>query len=55
MRILGIDPGLNTTGYGVVDVGDSQLTLVEAGIVTSKRTCAVDCADKFSDRINKSS
>ena len=37
MRILGIDPGLNTTGYGVVDVDGQQLVLVEAGIVTSRR------------------
>lgn len=37
LRILGIDPGLNTTGYGVLDVIDHQLVLVEAGIITSKR------------------
>ena len=37
MRILGIDPGLNTTGYGVVDVINGQLVLVEAGVVTSRR------------------
>lgn len=35
-RILGIDPGLNVTGYGVIDVTDGQVTLVEAGIVRSK-------------------
>jgi crossover junction endodeoxyribonuclease RuvC len=37
MRILGVDPGLNTTGYGVVDVAGSaarvQVKLVEAGVV----------------------
>ncbi len=33
MRILGIDPGLNTTGYGVIDVVGREVTLVEAGIV----------------------
>jgi crossover junction endodeoxyribonuclease RuvC len=33
MRILGIDPGLNTTGYGAVDFADRQPMLVEAGIV----------------------
>ncbi len=37
VRILGIDPGLNTTGYGLLDIVDDQLVLVEAGIVTSKR------------------
>ncbi len=38
MRILGIDPGLNITGYGVIDAeaggpGLGRLRLVEAGIV----------------------
>ena len=33
MRILGVDPGLNTTGYGVIDVVGKRITLVEAGIV----------------------
>lgn len=33
MRILGIDPGLNITGYGVVDVVGNRLQLVEAGVV----------------------
>ncbi len=35
MRILGIDPGLNITGYGVIDVGPGQRAprLAEAGIV----------------------
>src|SRR4051812_15963670 len=36
MRILGIDPGLNTTGYGVLDFTSRQPRLVEAGVVRSK-------------------
>ena len=36
MRILGIDPGLNTTGYGVIEVADRQVRLVEAGVVRGK-------------------
>ena len=36
MRILGIDPGLNTTGYGVLDFASRQPRLVEAGVVRSK-------------------
>lgn len=35
-RILGIDPGLNITGYGVLEVGDGALRLCEAGIVRGK-------------------
>lgn len=32
-RILGVDPGLRTTGYGIVDVIGGRMTLVEAGII----------------------
>lgn len=34
-RILGIDPGLNTTGYGVIEVSDGRVRLCEAGIIRS--------------------
>jgi crossover junction endodeoxyribonuclease RuvC len=36
MRILGIDPALSITGYGVIDQTHSGLHLVEAGIVKTK-------------------
>jgi crossover junction endodeoxyribonuclease RuvC len=36
LRILGIDPGLNITGYGVLEVGLRGLRLCEAGIVRGK-------------------
>lgn len=32
-RILGIDPGLNITGYGVIDVTNGEIELVEAGVI----------------------
>lgn len=32
MRIIGIDPGLRITGYGCIDISDSGITLVEAGV-----------------------
>ena len=35
-RILGVDPGLNITGYGVLEVGNGALRLCEAGIVRGK-------------------
>ncbi|MEM9659730.1 MAG: crossover junction endodeoxyribonuclease RuvC [Planctomycetota bacterium] len=37
MRILGIDPGLNTTGYGVLECEGRRLQLIEAGVVRSHR------------------
>ena len=36
MRILGVDPGLRVTGYGVVDHEAGDLNLVEAGIITTE-------------------
>ena len=33
--ILGIDPGLNTTGYGVIDISSGRAKLMEAGVVRS--------------------
>ena len=36
LRILGIDPGLNITGYGVLEVSRGKLRVCEAGIVRGK-------------------
>ena len=33
LRIIGIDPGLNITGYGLIDFGASGSTLTEAGVI----------------------
>ena len=33
MRILGIDPGLQTTGFGVVDVASHALSYVASGVI----------------------
>jgi crossover junction endodeoxyribonuclease RuvC len=44
MRVLGIDPGLNTTGYGVIEfpqVGARVPRLVEAGVVRGKAGAAL--------------
>jgi crossover junction endodeoxyribonuclease RuvC len=36
LRILGIDPGLNITGYGVLEIARGQITLCEAGVVRGR-------------------
>lgn len=36
MRILGLDPGLRVTGYGVIDKVGSKLTYVASGVVRTK-------------------
>ena len=39
-RILGIDPGLNITGYGVLEAGDGRLRFCEAGVVRGQDRAA---------------
>lgn len=34
MRILGIDPGIRNTGWGVVDIAGTKLTHVANGVIT---------------------
>lgn len=45
MRVLGIDPGLGTTGYGVVEMGEGAPRLCEAGTVRTRS------ADALPDRL----
>jgi crossover junction endodeoxyribonuclease RuvC len=49
MRVLGIDPGLERTGWGIIDTQGSRLSFVAAGIIRSKanetmavRLCRID-------------
>jgi len=37
-RVIGIDPGLNVTGYGVVDCAASGVQLLEAGVIRLPRS-----------------
>ena len=41
-RILGVDPGLRTTGYGVIEFGAGRSRLVEAGVVTPKTSLTLE-------------
>ena len=41
-RILGIDPGLNTTGYGVIDIEGGKVRMCEAGIVRSRAKSSIE-------------
>jgi crossover junction endodeoxyribonuclease RuvC len=45
-RILGIDPGLAITGYGVIEIAFPQPTIREAGIVRTADDHAEDMAAK---------
>lgn len=35
MRIIGIDPGTATTGFGVIEFARGRLTFVDAGVITT--------------------
>jgi len=38
MRVLGIDPGTATTGFGVIDVSGQRVKFVQAGVITTLST-----------------
>ena len=42
VRVLGIDPGLNTTGYGVLLTEVNRLEIVEAGVIRSIRSQSLE-------------
>jgi len=50
MRILGVDPALTITGYGVIDVDKKKISLIEAGIIS---TSSKEQTPKRLERINK--
>jgi crossover junction endodeoxyribonuclease RuvC len=41
MRILGIDPGLQITGYGVIDYAPMQPKLIDAGVIRLKPKASI--------------
>ena len=45
-RILGIDPGLTITGYGVLEFSAARPILCEAGIIRTADDNATDLAAK---------
>lgn len=49
MRILGIDPGLQKTGWGIIDVNGNVLSFISCGLIKTdsktelpKRLCEID-------------
>ena len=47
MRILGIDPGLRTTGFGVIDVEGSRLSYVASGTVSTLHLASTDLPQRL--------
>ena len=51
MRILGIDPGLNVTGYGLIE--DKGFQLIEAGVIRTRTNTPIqDRVKKIFDEIS---
>ncbi len=46
MRILGVDPGLGTTGYGAITAEGRSFRLIEGGILSTRRQ------DPLEERLN---
>ncbi len=42
MRVLGVDPGLRTTGYGIVDAEGGVFRLIEGGVLEPKTTLSLE-------------
>ena len=42
MRVLGIDPGLNITGYGIIDSDGALPVIAEAGIIRTREKSAME-------------
>lgn len=47
MRILGIDPGLRCTGYGLVEAAGSRVALIDVGVIRT------DVRKTLSDRLRE--
>jgi crossover junction endodeoxyribonuclease RuvC len=47
MRILGIDPGLQTTGFGVVDVDGARLHYVASGTIKTAAVARGDLPERL--------
>ncbi|MFQ5452624.1 MAG: crossover junction endodeoxyribonuclease RuvC [Candidatus Zixiibacteriota bacterium] len=42
MRILGVDPGLGVTGYGILEEDSTILKIIEAGIIRTKKNSSFE-------------
>ncbi len=47
MRILGIDPGLRTTGFGVIDVQGTELRYVSSGTISTLKLAQTDLPSRL--------
>ena len=41
MRLMGLDPGLQHTGWGIIDAEGSRLSYIAGGVIDSRSTSAL--------------
>lgn len=42
LRLMGIDPGLVDTGYGIIDISGNKVRLIEAGLVRTGKNASLE-------------
>ena len=47
MKVLGIDPGLQTTGFGVVEFSGAKLTYIASGTISTTHLPRADLAARI--------
>jgi crossover junction endodeoxyribonuclease RuvC len=54
LRILGIDPGLQVTGYGVIEISDRRTRVCEAGVIrgTERERDKLELAQRLTNLYN---
>ena len=54
MRILGLDPGTATTGYGIIDIVEGEPQMVTFGVIrTSSKKSTPERLQKIYDELNE--
>jgi crossover junction endodeoxyribonuclease RuvC len=47
VRVIGIDPGLNITGYGLIEIQTGEISLREAGVIRLPRSKTGDLPERL--------
>jgi crossover junction endodeoxyribonuclease RuvC len=53
IRLIGVDPGLNLTGYGLIEVQRGQISLCEAGVIRLPRSRSGNLAERLNSLFNE--
>lgn len=53
VRLIGVDPGLNITGYGLIEIHTGAITLREAGIIRTPRKAKGSLPERLDSLFNE--